>query len=346
MDFRSDNTAAASAEMLAALAAANIGRAAAYGDDQLSQSLDRRFSDAFEKRVRVFPVATGTAANALSLAVIAPPYGAIYCHVASHIAEDECNAPEFYTGGAKLVGLEGAGGQIDPVEIERRIATATPHGFHNAQPAAVSVSQTTELGTVYAPARLRAIADVAHRHGLKLHMDGARLANAAVALDASLADLTWRVGVDILSFGATKNGAIAAEAVVVFDPVLAERLPFLRKRGGQLLSKMRFAAAQLAAYLDNDLWRRNARHANAMAVRMAEGLSRIPGVALTAPVEANALFPRLPQRMTQGLLDDGALFAPWGDPAAGVVRLVTAFSTTPEEVDRFIARARHHAGHV
>lgn len=344
MDFRSDNTAGASPEILAAITAAALGRTAAYGADEFSRRLNERFSAAFERSVEVFPVATGTAANALSLAVVAPVYGAIYCHPEAHVAADECNALEFFTGGAKLVGVPGPDGRIDAVALEYAIANATPHGAHNAQPAALSISQTTEAGTVYPLSAIAELAGIARRHGLKVHMDGARLANAVVALGASLADVTWRAGVDILSFGATKNGAIAAEAIVVFDPTLAKTLPFLRKRAGQVFSKMRFISSQLLAYLEGDLWRRNAAHANAMARRLAQGLEGIPGISLSGPIEANAVFAKLPASVAAGLAADGAVFAPWGDPGAGVVRLVTAFATTPDEVDRFIARARHHAG--
>ncbi|MSO64899.1 MAG: low specificity L-threonine aldolase [Alphaproteobacteria bacterium] len=339
MDFRSDNTAGASPEILAVLAEANRGRAAAYGDDELSRDLDRLFSDLFERPVRVFPVATGTAANALALAAIAPPYGAIYCHALSHIAEDECNAPEFFSGGAKLVAVDGANGRLEATAFERALALATPHGVHNAQPAAVSLSQSTELGTVYAVADIAAIAKVAHGRGLKIHMDGARLANALAALAVSPADMTWRAGIDILSFGATKNGALGAEAIVVFDPLLAERLPFLRKRAGQLFSKMRYVSAQFAAYLNDDLWLQNARHANAMAARLVEGLRRVGSIQIKYPAQANGVFPRLPPAVAAGLREDGFLFGPWGDPAEHTYRLVTSFDTRREDVERFVERA-------
>ncbi len=344
MDFRSDNTGGASPEIIAALAREAGRHDSAYGADAVSVRLQKTFADFFEREVAVFPVATGTAANALSLAALAPGYGAIYAHAQAHIAQDEANAPEFFTGGAKLVAVPGTHGRLDCDPLRRRIATATPHGVHNAQPAAVSISQTTELGTVYTPDAVAAVAEVAHSAGLGLHMDGARLANALVALDCAPADITWRAGVDILSFGATKNGALGAEAIVVFDPKRATALPFLRKRAGHLLSKQRFAAAQFEAYLDGDLWRRNAGHANAMARRLAEGLKTVRGASLPHPVEANALFPLLPDKVQVALRDAGFLFGPWGEAGSGMVRLIASFDSEPADVDRFIALSRKAGG--
>jgi len=344
MDFRSDNTGGASPEIIAALAAESGRQDSAYGADVVSTRLERAFADFFERAVEIFPVATGTAANALSLAALAPGYGAIYAHPLAHIAQDEANAPEFFTGGAKLVAVPGVHGRIDAGQLRRQIADATPHGVHNAQPAAVSISQTTELGASYTPEAVAAIAAIAHDAGLALHMDGARLANALVHLGVTPADLTWRAGVDILSFGATKNGALGAEAIVVFDPARARALPFLRKRAGHLLSKQRFAAAQFEAYLAGELWRRNAAHANAMAAHLAKGLAEIPGVRLPHPVEGNALFPVLPARVAEALAQAGFLFRPWGDQASGMVRLIASFDTGVADIDRFIAVARAASG--
>ncbi len=230
MNFASDNVTGASPEILAALAAANQGAAMPYGADAITRRLEQRFADLFEHEVAVFPVATGTAANALALACLTPAFGAIYCHEEAHIATDECGAPEFFTGGAKLVTCPGEHGKLVPEALAPRIAGAGI--VHNVQPAVVSITQETEAGTVYQPAEIAALSALARAHGLALHMDGARFANAVVSLGCAPADITWRAGVDALSFGATKNGALAAEAVVFFDPKRAASFGFRRKRGG------------------------------------------------------------------------------------------------------------------
>ena len=342
MDFRSDNIAGAHPAVIDALARANAGNASAYGTDELSQTLEARMAELFERPVRVLPVATGTAANALALSVCAPPYGAVLCHRLAHIANDECGAPEFYAGGAKLVPLAGAYGKLDAGEVEATLARTGPGRPHNVPPAAVSLSQASELGTVYRPDEVARIAEVCRRRGLRLHVDGARFANAVVALEATPADLTWRAGVDVLSFGVTKNGAIAAEAVVVFDADLGRDLDYRRKRAGQLFSKQRFAAAQWLAMLDGDLWRDCAAHANAMARRLGEGLAALPGLRLAAPVEANEVFALLPEAVAAGLEAEGARFHRWSAGAADgltCIRLVTAWNTEAADVARFLASA-------
>ncbi len=340
MNLGSDNVTGASPEIIDAIVRANAGTAESYGADEITARLDGAFSDLFETPVRVFPVATGTAANALSLSVMAPPYGAIYCHENSHVAVDECNAPEFYTGGARVVPLPGADGKIDADVLAHTIENATPHAEHNAQPAAVSLAQATELGGTYTPDEVAALCAIAHRHGLLMHLDGARIANSVVHLGCSFADVTWRAGVDLMSFGATKNGAVAAEALVFFKPDLAETILFRRKRAGHLLSKMRFFSAQLEAYLADGLWRRNAEHANVMAQRLAEGLTAIPGVRLRHPVEANEIFIQLPPPVVRGLQAEGHAVGLWGDPKDSVARFVTAFNTDEGELDAFIASAQ------
>ena len=350
VNFNSDNVTGASPEIIAALAAANADAVASYGADPCTERVEAAFRRLFERDVAVFPVATGTAANALALAACTPPWGVVFCHRSAHIACDECGAPEFYTGGAKLALLDGEHAKLAPGALDAALASAGGGVVHHAQPAAVSVSQATEAGAVYAPDELAALARVAHAHGAALHVDGARFANALVALGCSAAEATWRAGVDVLSFGATKNGALAAEAIVVFDPALAETIGYRRKRAGHLFSKLRFLSAQLEAYLADDLWLRNARHANAMAARAAEGLARLAnrGVTLVHPVEANELFVRLPEPVRAGLAADGFLFHGWGAPPAGpdggVVRLVTSWCTDPADVAALVARAAHHAG--
>ncbi len=342
MDFRSDNVTGAAPEILAAVAAANAGTAAAYGEDEITARVERRLCDLFETEVAAFPVATGTAANSLALSVLVPPYGAVYCHPLSHVNVDECGGPEFYTGGAKLVPLPGPDGKMAAADLDAALRAAGAGIVHHAQPAAVSLTQATECGTVYKPAEVAALAAVAHRHGLRVHMDGARFANAVAALGCAPADLTWRAGVDALSFGATKNGALAAEAVVFFDRALAASFGYRRKRAGHLFSKMRFLSAQLEAYLKDGLWLRLAAHANAMAARLARGLAAVPGVRLAFPVDANEVFAVLPEPVIAGLEAEGFRFFRWSGvwPAAmggHTIRLVTAFNTEAAAVDAFVA---------
>ena len=340
MDFRSDNVAAASPEILAALAAANHGAASAYGEDAISRRMERRFSELFEREVAVFPVATGTAANALALASVVPPWGQVFAHRDAHIATDECGAPEFFTGGAKITGLEGGDGRISPAAIETHLRGG--RGVHHVQPAAISLSQATEAGTLYRPADIAAIAALAREHGLYLHMDGARFANAVASMGCSPAEITWRAGIDVLSFGATKNGALAAEAVLFFDPAKAREVGFRRKRAGHLISKMRFLSAQLDAYLTDGLWLRNAAQANKMADQLGRALAGLAGVRLCHPVEANELFVELPAKVITALEVDGFCFYRWGEVGENRIRLVTSFATRAEDVAALIAAVDRH----
>jgi threonine aldolase len=344
VNFCSDNTAGVHPTILEAIGRANREpNAMPYGADDFTVATGKLLSEIFEREVTFFAVATGTAANTLGLAAITPPYGAIYCHEMAHIQMDECGAPEFYTGGAKLVPLPGADGKLRPEALDRVLQAAGAGVVHHVQPASVSLTQATECGTVYSAGEIGAIAEVARRHRLRLHMDGTRLANALANINVKPADVTWRAGVDVLSLGATKNGALAAEAVVVFDQALAETMPYRRKRGGHLFSKMRFLTAQLDAYLSNDLWMNNARHANAQAARLAQGLAALPGVRLLYPVQANELFPVLPLAVVKALEAAGFRFYEWpsAEAKAGeqAVRLVTAFSTEPAHVEKFLAVA-------
>lgn len=340
MNFRSDNVSGIAPEILAAIAAANAGDAPSYGADAITERVSRRFAELFEHDVAVFPVATGTAANALALAAVTPPWGVVFCHEESHVQTDECGAPEFYAGGAKLIGLPGAHAKLARAAIEARMIEAG--AVHHAQPAAISLSQATEAGTLYTPEDVAALGDVARRHGLALHMDGARFANAVAALGCAPADITWRGGVDVLSFGATKNGALAAEAVIFFDPAKAADFGYRRKRGGHLFAKMRFLSAQLDAYLADGLWLANARHANRMAARLAQGLAAVAGARLPHPTEANEVFVELPEPAIRALAAAGFGFYRWGGESSACVRLVTAFDTTPAAVDAFIAACRSH----
>jgi len=344
MNFASDNVTGAAPEILAALAAVNEGPAMPYGNDPVTRRLGPAFDRLFECQVAAFPVATGSAANVLALAVMTPPWGAIYCHPDSHINTDECGAPELFTGGAKLVPVPGEAGKIAAADLAAVLAHAGKGVVHHVQPAAVSLTNESEAGTLYRPEEIRAIAEVAHANGLRVHVDGARFANAVAALGVSPAELTWRAGVDALSFGATKNGALGAEAVVFFDKALAEEFGYRRKRGGHLFSKMRFVSAQLEAYLTDDLWLRHARHANAMARRLADGLGALPGAELLFPVEANEIFVRLPDPAIRGAFADGYVFYRWQGESDERCRLVTAFNTKEADVDGLLATLRRHLG--
>src|SRR5271155_2927272 len=261
-NFGSDNVSPVCAPILAAIQAANAAPTGSYGADPFTERLTGVASHLFETEVLIYPVATGTAANALALSQIAPPFGGIYCHAGAHIVTDECGAPEFFTGGAKLLGLPSATGKIGPQALSAAVAFAEEMGVHHVRPSAVSVTQATELGTVYGLEELSALTAAAKRHGLNVHMDGARFANALVHLGCTPAEATWKRGIDVLSLGASKNGALCAEAVVFFEPAMAGDFARRRKRAGHLWSKMRYLSAQLLAYLENSLWLDNARHAN------------------------------------------------------------------------------------
>ena len=342
MDFRSDNVASAAPEIVDAMVEAARTSATPYGGDPITKGLEPAFSALFETPVRVFPAVTGTAANALALAALTPPWGVIYAARAAHVENDECGAPEFMTGGAKVTGIEERFGKIVPAALDAALAAAGAGEVHWSQPACLSLTQPTEMGQIYTVDELAALTDIARRHDLAVHMDGARFGNAVAASGASPAALTWRAGVDALSFGATKNGAMAAEAIVLFDPAHAADLAFRHKRAGQLLSKMRFVSAQLSAYIADDLWLRLAERANRQANRLAAGLEAVPGAALAAPVQANEIFVTLPARVIDGLAGAGILFYRWPetDPATTTIRLVTRHDTADGDVDALIGTAR------
>jgi len=338
MNFCSDNTAGVSPEIIDALAKANVDTAMPYGADALTKKVEQRFNDLFECETSVYLVTTGTAANALALGAISPSYGSIYCHKDAHINCDECGAPEFYTSGAKLVTLPGPNGKLHQGEVEAALS-ATDDAVHHTQPAAISISQASEAGTVYGPGEIHHLSHVAKEYGLYLHMDGARFANALNTLGCSPADMTWKAGVDVLSFGSTKNGTMNAEAVIFFNDKIGKSIGYKRKRAGQLQSKMRFTAAQWDAYLENDLWLKNAAHANAMAQKMVKGLEGITGSELYYPVEANEIFISMPEPILQKLESAGYTFYRWHDAHCPVIRLVTSFNTNEKDVDGFIQTA-------
>jgi threonine aldolase len=349
MNFASDNAAGIAPEILSAIARANDGAALAYGRDERTKRVEARFAEMFEREVAVFLVPTGTAANALALAHLTPPWGAVLCHDEAHIVTDECGAPEFFGGGIKLMGLAGEAGKIAPATLQHALERGQWGGPHHVSPAVLSLSQATEAGTIYRPAEIRQLADIAHARGLAVHVDGARIGNALARMNASPAQATWQVGVDALSFGATKGGALAAEAVLFFDPARGANMSERRKRGGHLVSKHRFVAAQIEAYLADDLWLRLARHANAMADRLAAGLAAA-GLAPVWPVEANEVFVALPSRTDERLKAAGASYYPWTTDALPngtvlpldvvLVRLVTSFATIVDDVDRFVTTAQ------
>jgi threonine aldolase len=303
--------------------------------------LQARLCEVFEREVWAFPVISGTAANSLALAALTPPHGAIFCHADSHIAVDECGAPEFFTGGAKLVTLAGDGAKLTPRAIEAALPRfgAPPH---SPKPCVISITQATEYGTVYSAAEIGELGALARREGLKLHMDGARFANALAHLGGTPADITWRAGVDVLSFGATKNGALCAEAVIFFNAHDARDFEYRRKKSGHLVSKMRFISAQLEAYLAHDRWLAWAGHANAMAARMAQGLAQVLGATLAQPVQANALFVWLPDATVARVREAGAKFYDWIPSTNGrtMARLVVSFTTPEQDIARFLAAAR------
>lgn len=336
-DFRSDNTGAAAPEIVAALAAANSGPAAGYGNDAWTAKVQRRFSELFEKDVTVFPVATGTAANAIALGAICPPYGAVYCSASAHVDTSECNATAFFGGGTKLVPLAGPHGKITAEALEAAIAGAGIGLSHKSQPAAVNVVQATDWGAVYGVDEIAAIGRVARKHGLRFHMDGARFGNAVARLKCKPADVTWKAGVDVMSFGATKNGGMLADAIVVFTPGLADALRYHLRRAGQVWSKMRFASSQLLAYVEDDLWLRLAGQANAAAARIAQAAEG----RLLAPVEANELFVDLTSTAMDALERAGIGFFRRGPSLA---RFVCRWNTSEEEVAALSAALREQQG--
>jgi threonine aldolase len=340
IDFRSDNTGCAAPEILDALVRANSGTALGYGADEWTARLQERFSELFETTARVFPVATGTAANALALAATAPSWGLVFCSAAAHINTAEANAAGFFGGGLKLAPVAGEHGKIDADALAQTLAGFPPGQLHRGLPAAVSLTQASDLGAVYRLDEVRAVAEIAKSRGLKLHMDGARFANALARLQCSPADLAWRSGIDILSFGATKNGGALCDAIVVFSPELADGLAVQLRRAGQVWSKMRFASAQLMAYIENGLWLRLAAASNRAAARIAAGIDGVAGLQLVAPVEANEIFLELPAGAMDALEADGFQFY---RRSATLARFVCRFDVTDAEADALVASLRRHS---
>ncbi|WP_103334451.1 threonine aldolase family protein [Pseudotabrizicola formosa] len=337
MFFASDNGAPVHPSVFAAMERANAGSALSYGNDAATHALRDRIRGVFEApEAEVLLLTTGTAANALALSLLTPPWGTTFCHRHAHIAEDECGAPEFFSGGAKLTLIDGTNGKISPDMLEQAIAQ-TGGSVHVAQRGALSLTNVTEAGTVYSATELAALCKIAKAHGLPVHLDGARFANALATTGASPAELSWRAGVDVLSLGGTKNGLLAAEAVVLFQPTHAWEAELRRKRAGHLNSKLRFVAAQFDAWFENDLWLEMAQHANTLSARLATGLAQIPGAEILHPTPANMIFARLPAAAHARAKAAGAVYSQSDE---SLCRLVCGWSTTAEDVDALLAAFR------
>jgi threonine aldolase len=337
--FASDNYAGAHPEVLAALALANGGHQAAYGDDDYTAHLQEVFRAHFGPRASAFPVFNGTGANVVALQALTERWGAVICAGSAHINVDECGAPE-RVGGLKLLTVAAGHGKLTPELIDREA-----YGWddeHRAQPQVVSIAQTTELGTCYTPQEIRAICDHAHERGMKVHLDGSRIANAAATLGVPLRAFTTDAGVDVLSFGGTKNGLLFGECVVVLNPDAVRAMKHLRKLSMQLASKMRFVSVQFEALLSGDLWLRSASHANAMAKRLAAGVRAVDGVDIVHPVEANAVFATLPHDVSERLQKRYRFY--FWDEAVGLVRWMCSFDTTEADVDSFTAAIAEEMG--
>jgi threonine aldolase len=343
MFFASDNWAGAHPAIASRLSGSAGGFSTAYGDGELDKAVYERFGEIFGREVAVFFVATGTAANALSLALYGKPGGISFCHRESHIMEDECGAVEYLSGGGRLLGIDGGLGRIDPAALERSLGGFFPESVHSGRPAAISITQSTEIGTLYSLEDIEAISAIAGSRSMPLHMDGARFANALVALERTPAEMTWERGVDVVSFGGTKNGCWCAEAVVLFDLDLAREMAFLRKRAGQLFSKSRFVAAQFDAYFEDDLWLENARHSNAMATRLAGAIDAALTARLAWQPQANEVFAIFGDELAGRLQAAGATFHQWPAPRdftgqlgedEKIYRFVTSFATQSQDIDR------------
>jgi threonine aldolase len=334
LNFRSDNETPAAPAIMEAMTRANRGTAHAYAEDVWFEKLDEAFSERFETEVQVVPMATGTVCNAIALACVTPPWGSVFCHRNAHIYCDESGAPEFFGNGLRLVPVEGADGKLPQRALEAAIQASEGHGVHSYVPAAVSVTQSTESGTVYQPDEIRAISEVAAAREMPVHLDGARFANAVASTGASPAELSWRAGVNLMSFGASKNGCLAAEALLLFGhPELREHAERLRKRSGHLLSKMRYVSAQLLACLEDDLWIHLANHANRQAAKFAAAVKEHASAEIEFPVEANEVFLRWSQAGFKALEDAGVEFLMWPG-RDDLARFVFAHSTDEKATDK------------
>ncbi len=346
MFFASDNWAGAHPKIAKRLSTEAGGFAAAYGASALDKKVEAKFNEIFEREVAVYFVSTGTAANSLALASVGRPGGVIFCHESAHVFMDECGAPGFFSAAARLAPVDGPDGKIDPKQLERVIGNFPPDFVHAGQPMAITITQSTESGTVYSLDEIATMSDIARKHGVPLHMDGARFANAMQALGTTPAEMTWKRGVDILSFGATKNGCWCAEAIVFMNPDDARQLPFIRKQSAQLFSKTRFVAAQFDAYFEDGLWTDLATQANSMADQLRAGLAASNTASLAWPTQTNEVFALVKKWKAEELRNKGAIFYDWhGVPEYLhntmekddiLIRLVTSFATSQDEIDQFV----------
>lgn len=344
MIFGSDNMAPVHPDAIAAIAKANSGYTTSYGTEDAMKQVTAQIRDLFEAPdAAVYLVATGTAANALALSVLCAPYQAIFCHELAHVALDECGAPEFYTSGAKMVPLAGAEGMIPAAALRKAVDGFHLPDVHHVQPGCLSLTNVTETGSVYSTANIKALCDVAHGFGMGTYLDGARLANALAAAGCTPAEMTWKAGVDIVSFGGTKNGLMGVEAVILFDPKQAWEFELRRKRAGHLFSKHRFLAAQMQAYLADDLWLQLARQANAAGAALEQALTGIDGFKLDYRRDANLMFARWPEAGHQRAKSAGAYYYDTptsSDPATPGARLVCNWNTSNADIEKFAALVR------
>ncbi|HQS84702.1 MAG TPA: low specificity L-threonine aldolase [Alphaproteobacteria bacterium] len=333
MNFKSDNTVPVNPEIINAISASNHGYQASYGADEYSLKLQKRLSDIFEKDVLVYLTNTGTAANSLALSALVKPYELIFCSSQAHIYTDECGAPEFYAGGAKMMPIESLNGKIDLDPINEQIQVSLSLRPHGQKPGCVSLTQATEAGTVYTIRELEEISEFCKKQSLPIHMDGARFANSLVHLQCRPADITWKAGVDVMSFGATKNGALCAEAILFFNHKYAENFDYLHKRSGQLMSKSRFFACQFLSYLEEDLWLKNAQNANQKAQELAQ-VFRKHDIEIVHEVQANEVFVKLSPECYEYLQKKGCGFYEWGASTSDLCRFVTSWVTSKSDIEQ------------
>ncbi len=340
LDFGSENTSPVHPAFVASITAANVGFATNFEDESWTRNALSRLREFFDHdSLEAFTVSTGTAANAIALGAMVPPYGTILCHWDAHIETDECGAPEMFTFGARQIPLGGDHGRMSPAALSKHLAHARIGTVHSLQPAALSLTNLTEAGTAYASEQIGELAAIARKYGLGIHMDGARFANAAAATGATPAELSWKAGVDVLTLGTTKSGSFGAETIVSFTPRYNTSLAFLRKRSGHLAPKTRFLGAQLQTYMDNDLWLTNAQSANAKARRLSEGLLRVPGASLVHPTEGNEVFVQLPEAVTEALVQRECRFQRGWRHEPPHHRFVCSWATSDRQVDETVAIA-------
>lgn len=344
MDYLSENTSPVHPKVVEAVVAANAGSATSFEADAWTARALARLKETFGCDLHAFTVLTGTAANAVALGAMVPPWGAILCHHDAHIETDELGAPEMYTSGARQIGIAGRHGKIDIAALEKHLKEARFGDIHAVQPTTISLTQLTEAGTAYSADEIKAIAKLARRYGLSVHMDGARFANAVVAANSTAAEMSWKSGVDVLTLGTTKSGTFGAEVVITFKPELAERLAYMRKRGGHFAPKSRFLSAQVEAYLADDLWLENARHGNAMARKLSAGLAKLPGVEIVHPTDANEVFATMPDAVADGLMAAGYKFHRNWRPDPVHSRFVLSWAARAEDIDVLLAKAAELAG--